>query len=71
MKISDTETFWVVLRHWQNDNDIEDVVLQDHRYYMKEEAEVALYHENLDGIDKGCEGKLIKVNAKYSYDVEV
>jgi len=65
------ETFWLVLRWWQDESEVEhllsDPLCTHQKYSSLAQAEDALAEEWMDGYDKGCEGKLIEIKATYSW----
>ena len=67
---SQNETFWIVLKWFQDESEIEDLAHsnnQHQKFWSLADAEKALDEEWLDGLDKGKTGKLFEINATFTW----
>jgi hypothetical protein len=61
-----SETFWIVRKWFQDDNEIQDVDDYE-KHWSFASAECALSEEWYNGYDKGLTGKIFEVKATYAW----
>ena len=63
-----SETFWIVRKWFQDDDEVENLVQSGSNYgkfWTLEDAERAQFEEFMDGYDKGETGKIFEVKTTY------